>query len=114
MSDGSAVAASADAAAVGQPGPGEAACCPASSPCESMDGAGGASEEDATPPRSPPSRAPSACWCSFCLEPADAATGVRAPCGACRGSLALVHLDCLRHDLEARRRVALAGALAGA
>jgi hypothetical protein len=44
--------------------------------------------------------------CAFCLEGADEGGGgaksVRAPCGACAGTLARVHVDCLRHDLEAR------------
>jgi hypothetical protein len=43
--------------------------------------------------------------CAFCLERADegsSAKSVRAPCGACSGTLARVHVDCLRHDLQAR------------
>jgi hypothetical protein len=39
--------------------------------------------------------------CAFCLESTDEG-GVRAPCGSCRGTLACVHADCLRHDLQAR------------
>ncbi len=39
--------------------------------------------------------------CAFCLEETDEG-GVLAPCGSCRGTLACVHADCLRHDLQAR------------
>lgn len=40
--------------------------------------------------------------CPYCLEPAGARS-IRAPC-RCRGSLGLVHEECLRHDLSVRRR----------
>ena len=61
--------------------------------------------------------AAAACTCQFCLEPVELFTfhgplprtpqdGVLAPCGTCRGpDLGVVHLECLRRDMQHNRRV---------